>query len=220
MCTHRVVHLAAAGAAGRLAWESAGRAPSYVDAARRVRRCRWQDQPALCGPRGASTEDARGGQPGPWRRSELLCDGDPRPLRIPARERRTSARACATCSSSVRACARTSCTSSLVLLRRRGIAARYVSGYLWAAPVARATGPTRWRSIRTRGSRRCCPGTNGTRRAGVGPAPIPRTAAWRARRHVKIGHGALLRGHHRRSRASSMGGAKSELTGGRDDVPA
>ena len=44
---------------------------------------------------------------------------------------------------------------ALVLLRRDGIAARYVSGYLWAAPED--GGGLASRSTPTRGSRRCCP---------------------------------------------------------------
>ena len=49
---------------------------------------------------------------------------------------------------------------ALLLLRRHGIGARYVSGYLWAPPAATRT-PPRPRSRPTRGSRRCCPGPNG-----------------------------------------------------------
>ena len=77
---------------------------------------------------------------------------------------------------------------SLVLLRRQGIAARYVSGYLWAAPAGRRRW-TRSRSTRTPGSRRCCraPTARGEP-VWVGADPTNR-AARRPRRHVKIGHG-------------------------------
>ena len=68
---------------------------------------------------------------------------------------------------------------SLILLRRHGIAARYVSGYLFAAPDKTAA-PTPWRSTRTPGSRR----SSRRRTAAVpsGWAPTPRTAPLPARR--------------------------------------
>ena len=73
-----------------------------------------------------------------------------------------------------------------MLLRRQGIAARYVSGYLWAAP--QDGGRTRSRSTRTPGSRRCCPGTDGRGEpVWVGADPTNRRLA--SETHVKIGHG-------------------------------
>ena len=79
---------------------------------------------------------------------------------------------------------------ALMLLRRHGIAARYVSGYLWAAP--REGARTRWRSRPTRGSRRWClaPAARGEP-VWVGADPTNRRLAGET--HVKIGHGRALR---------------------------
>jgi transglutaminase-like putative cysteine protease len=97
---------------------------------------------------------------------------------------------------------------SLVLLRRRGIAARYVSGYLWAAPDGDGTDSLEvdthaWLEA-------LLPGTNGRGEpVWVSADPTNRTLA--GERHVKIGHGRFyadvppVKGLY-------MGGARSELT--------
>ena len=65
----------------------------------------------------------------------------------------------------------------LMVLREVGIAARYVSGYLFAGP--RTAGRTRLRCRPTPGSRRSCPTET---RGRVGSRSTPRTGAGRARR--------------------------------------
>ena len=106
---------------------------------------------------------------------------------------------------------------ALLLLRRHGIGARYVSGYLWA-PRRRRT-RRRPRSRRTPGSRRCCPPRPGSR--WVAADPTNRTLG--GENHVKIGHGRHypdvppIKGVYR-------GGADSELSASvrmtRGDAPA
>jgi transglutaminase-like putative cysteine protease len=97
---------------------------------------------------------------------------------------------------------------SLLLLRRRGIAARYVSGYLWAAPEGEGTDSVEvdthaWLEA-------LLPGTDGRGEpVWVSADPTNRTLA--GERHVKIGHGRFyadvppVKGLY-------IGGAHSELT--------
>ena len=86
---------------------------------------------------------------------------------------------------------------ALLLLRRHGIGARYVSGYLWAP--SEATRPPR-RSRRTPGSRRCCP----ARTASPGSASIPPTARSAASPTSRSATAATTP-TSRRSRASTAG---------------
>ena len=72
---------------------------------------------------------------------------------------------------------------ALLLLRRHGIGARYVSGYLWAPPEGDESAPPRSRP--TPGSRRCCPARTGL--TWVAADPTNRTLGGES--HVKIGHG-------------------------------
>ena len=74
----------------------------------------------------------------------------------------------------------------LCVLRHHGIAARYVSGYLFAAPGRRRR-RSRSRSTPTPGSRRCCPVAGGGEPVWVGADPTNRGLAGET--HVKIGHG-------------------------------
>ena len=137
----------------------------------------WQDQPRSAASTTCTTaREAR--QPAGDPRHAVRAG--PRPLRVPAAARPTSARPSQTCSKPARACARTSCTSSLVLLRRRGIAARYVSGYLWSAPRGRGRGLRRGRHARV-ARRRYCRAPAGAA-SQCGSAPTRPTAASRARR--------------------------------------
>ena len=96
---------------------------------------------------------------------------------------------------------------SLVLLRRRGIAARYVSGYLWAAPEDDGTDSLEvdthaWLEA-------LLPGTNGKGEPVWVPAD-PTNRRFAGETHVKIGHGRFysdvppVKGLY-------MGGASSEL---------
>ena len=64
-----------------------------------------------------------------------------------------------------------------MVLRSHGIGARYVSGYLFAAPATAA--PSRSRSRPTPGSRACSPTRTGS---GAGSASTPPTAGARAPR--------------------------------------
>jgi len=97
---------------------------------------------------------------------------------------------------------------SLVLLRRRGIAARYVSGYLWAAPEDHGTDSVEvdthaWLEA-------LLPGSNG-RGEPVWVSADPTNRRLAGETHVKIGHGRFyadvppVKGLY-------MGGAHSELT--------
>ncbi len=110
------------------AWESLT-SPAYVDAAGEFA-LPWQDQPALTGLE--SLHDALAAD-SPLETLELLCELVPdrfeyRPgaTYVGSSVRDLLELGAGVCQDFVHL--------SLVLLRRRGIAARYVSGYLWAAP--------------------------------------------------------------------------------------
>ena len=105
---------------------------------------------------------------------------------------------------------------SLVLLRRRGIAARYVSGYLWAAPEDDGADSVEvdthaWLEA-------LLPGTDG-RGEPVWVSADPTNRRLAAETHVKIGHGRFysdvppVKGLY-------MGGANSAAERGGDDVAA
>jgi transglutaminase-like putative cysteine protease len=109
-------------------WESL-LSPAYVDAAGEFA-LPWQDQPLLTGLE--SLHDALGAE-SPLETLELLCELVPdrfeyRPgaTYVGSTVRDLLEMGAGVCQDFVHL--------SLVLLRRRGIAARYVSGYLWAAP--------------------------------------------------------------------------------------
>ena len=109
-------------------WEDL-ESPAYVDAAGEFA-LPWQDQPAVAGIDGLS--DALEAD-SPLETLELLCD------LIPDRfEYRPGATYVGSTVEDLLEQGAGVCQDfvhlSLVLLRRRGIAARYVSGYLWAAP--------------------------------------------------------------------------------------
>ena len=98
---------------------------------------------------------------------------------------------------------------SLVLLRRRGIAARYVSGYLWAAPEDGGRGLAGGRHARVAGGAAARAPTDTGEPVWVGADPTNRRLAGET--HVKIGHGRFyadvppVKGLY-------LGGAASELT--------
>ena len=75
---------------------------------------------------------------------------------------------------------------ALILLRRHGIAARYVSGYLWAAPDGRRRRLGRGRHARVARGAAARPGGRGEP-VWVGVDPTNRRLAGET--HVKIGHG-------------------------------
>jgi transglutaminase-like putative cysteine protease len=97
---------------------------------------------------------------------------------------------------------------SLVLLRRRGIAARYVSGYLWAAPEDHGTDSV---EVETHAwLEALLPGSDG-RGEPVWVSADPTNRRLAGETHVKIGHGRFyadvppVKGLY-------MGGAHSDLT--------
>jgi transglutaminase-like putative cysteine protease len=109
-------------------WESL-RSPAYLDAAGEFA-LPWQDQPAI---EGLSGLEAELGTETPLQTLRTLCE------LIPDRfEYRPGATYVGSTVRDLLAAGAGVCQDfvhlSLVLLRRRGIAARYVSGYLWAAP--------------------------------------------------------------------------------------
>jgi transglutaminase-like putative cysteine protease len=176
---------------------------AYVDAAGEFA-LRWQDQPALAG---LEELEASIEADTPLRTLERLCEA------IPERfEYRTGVtyvgsgiedlleQGAGVCQDFVHA--------SLVLLRRRGIAARYVSGYLWAAPDdhdgdSLVLDTHAWLEA-------LLPGDDaGGEPVWVGADPTNRKLADDT--HVKIGHGRFyadvppVKGLY-------MGGANSELS--------
>jgi transglutaminase-like putative cysteine protease len=177
--------------------------PSYIDAAGEFA-LPWHDQPALTGL--DSLHEALESD-SPLETLELLCELVPdrfeyRPgaTYVGSSVRDLLDMGAGVCQDFVHL--------SLLLLRRRGIAARYVSGYLWAAPDGEGTDSVEvdthaWLEA-------LLPGTNGRGEpVWVSADPTNRTLA--GERHVKIGHGRFyadvppVKGLY-------MGGAHSELT--------
>ena len=103
-----------------------------------------------------------------------------------ARARPTSARRSRTCSTPAPASARTSSTSALVLLRRHGIAARYVSGYLWAAPQDGGSDSV---EVETHAWLEALLPGGGQRGEPVWVGADPTNRRLAGETHVKIGHG-------------------------------
>jgi transglutaminase-like putative cysteine protease len=177
--------------------------PSYVDAAGEFA-LPWQDQPALAG---LESLDEALESDSPLETLEQLCE------LIPDRfEYRPGATYVGSSIRDLLDLGAGVCQDfvhlSLVLLRRRGIAARYVSGYLWAAPEDHGTDSVEvdthaWLEA-------LLPGSDG-RGEPVWVSADPTNRRLAGETHVKIGHGRFysdvppVKGLY-------MGGALSELT--------
>ncbi len=187
-------------------WESL-QSPAYVDAAGEFA-LPWHDQPALAG---LESLDQALSCDSPLETLELLCD------LIPDRfEYRPGATYVGSSVRDLLDLGAGVCQDfvhlSLVLLRRRGIAARYVSGYLWAAPEDQGTDSVEvdthaWLEA-------LLPSSDGRGEpVWVGADPTNRRLAGET--HVKIGHGRFyadippVKGLFRGPPAT---GAESELT--------
>lgn len=182
-------------------WESLA-SPAYIDAAGEFA-LPWQDQPEIAGLQDlheALEADS------PLETLELLCE------LIPDRfEYRPGATYVGSSIADLLELGAGVCQDfvhlSLVLLRRRGIAARYVSGYLWAAPEDHGTDSVEvdthaWLEA-------LLPGTDGHGEP-VWVSADPTNRRLVDETHVKIGHGRFysdvppVKGLY-------MGGASSEL---------
>lgn len=182
-------------------WECL-QSPAYIDAAGEFA-LPWQDQPEIQGLE--SLHEALAAE-SPLETLELLCE------LIPDRfEYRPGATYVGSSISDLLDLGAGVCQDfvhlSLVLLRRRGIAARYVSGYLWAAPEDHGTDSVEvdthaWLEA-------LLPGTDGHGEP-VWVSADPTNRRLVDETHVKIGHGRFysdvppVKGLY-------MGGANSEL---------
>lgn len=164
-------------------WESL-RSPSYLDAAGEFA-LPWQDQPAI---EGLAELEERLDAASPLEAVERLCEV------IPDRfEYRPGVTYVGSTVHDLLRAGAGVCQDfvhlSLVLLRRRGIAARYVSGYLWAAPKDGSSDSVEvdthaWLEVLLPGARN--EPTHGEP-VWVGADPTNRRLAGET--HVKIGHG-------------------------------
>jgi len=182
-------------------WEDL-QSSSYIDAAGEFA-LPWQDQPAVAGLE--SLHEALDAD-SPLETLELLCE------LVPDRfEYRPGATYVGSSVSHLLQMGAGVCQDfahvSLLLLRRRGIAARYVSGYLWAAPEDHGTDSLEvdthaWLEA-------LLPGTDGHGEP-VWVSADPTNRGLAGETHVKIGHGRFysdvppVKGLY-------MGGANSEL---------
>ncbi len=183
-------------------WDSLS-SPSYVDAAGEFA-LPWQDQPAIAGLQ-IMHEELEADTP--LETLERLCEMVPNRF-----EYRPGATYVGSTVEDLLEASAGVCQDfvhlSLVLLRRRGIAARYVSGYLWAAPEDEGTDSVEvdthaWLEA-------LLPGTDGHGEpVWVSADPTNRRLAGET--HVKIGHGRFysdvppVKGLY-------MGGVNSELS--------
>jgi transglutaminase-like putative cysteine protease len=185
-------------------WESL-QSPSYVDAAGEFA-LPWQDQPALAG---LDSLDEALDADSPLETLELLCN------LIPDRfEYRPGATYVGSSVRDLLELGAGVCQDfvhlSLVLLRRRGIAARYVSGYLWSARDSDGEGTDSVEVDTHAWLEALLPGTDG-RGEPVWVSADPTNRCLAGETHVKIGHGRFysdippVKGLY-------MGGAQSDLT--------
>jgi len=183
-------------------WESLT-SLAYVDAAGEFA-LPWQDQPALTGLESLHDALAAGS---PLETLELLCE------LIPDRfEYRPGATYVGSTVRDLLDAGAGVCQDfvhlSLVLLRRRGIAARYVSGYLWAAPEDHGTDSV---EVDTHAWLEALLPSSDGRGEPVWVSAGPTNRRLAGETHVKIGHGRFyadippVKGLY-------MGGAESELT--------
>jgi transglutaminase-like putative cysteine protease len=166
---------------GESLWESL-RTDAYLDAAGEFA-LPWEDQPTIANLQALEAELER--TPGPLAALRCLCD------LIPERfEYRRGATYVGSTVTDLLDAGAGVCQDfvhlSLILLRRRGIAARYVSGYLWAAPE---DGGTDSLEVDTHAwLEALLPGSGGRGEpVWVGADPTNRRLADET--HVKIGHG-------------------------------
>jgi transglutaminase-like putative cysteine protease len=182
-------------------WQSLG-SPAYVDAAGEFA-LPWQDQPAIAGL--GELHDALEAD-SPLETLELLCD------LIPDRfEYRPGVTYVGSQVDDLLQAGAGVCQDfvhlGLVLLRRRGIAARYVSGYLWAAPEDDGTDSLEVDTHAWLEALLPCSDGNGE---PVWVSADPTNRRLTGETHVKIGHGRFyadvppVKGLY-------MGGANSEL---------
>jgi len=183
-------------------WESV-RSASYIDAAGEFA-LPWQDQPTI--PALESLDEALD-TAAPLETLEVLC------ALIPDRfEYRPGATYVGSSIEDLLAMGAGVCQDfvhlSLVLLRRRGIAARYVSGYLWSAPEDDGTDSV---EVETHAwLEALLPGTDGHGEpVWVSADPTNRRLAGET--HVKIGHGRFY-ADVPPVKGLFMGGASSDLT--------
>jgi transglutaminase-like putative cysteine protease len=187
-------------------WESLLSA-AYIDAAGEFA-LPWHDQPALTG---LESLDEALASDSPLETLELLCE------LIPDRfEYRPGATYVGSSVRDLLELGAGVCQDfvhlSLVLLRRRGIAARYVSGYLWAAPEADREGDgTDSVEVETHAWLEALLPSSDGRGEPVWVSADPTNRRLAGETHVKIGHGRFyadvppVKGLY-------MGGALSELT--------
>jgi transglutaminase-like putative cysteine protease len=183
-------------------WESL-RTPAYTDAAGEFT-LPWQDQPAIDGLEWlheAIQADS------PLGTLELLCDVIPDSF-----EYRPGATYVGSTVSDLVSMGAGVCQDfahlALVLLRRRGIAARYVSGYLWATPTddvadSMEVDTHAWLEA-------LLPSSNGNGEP-VWVSADPTNRSLGGETHVKIGHGRFY-SDVSPVKGLYMGGASSELT--------
>jgi transglutaminase-like putative cysteine protease len=184
------------------AWASLG-TPAYLDAAGEFA-LPWQDQPQI---EGLGELEAALGQDTPLQALRTLCELVPRRF-----EYRPGATYVQSDIADLLRAGAGVCQDfvhlSLVLLRRRGIAARYVSGYLWAAPEDDGADSLEvdthaWLEA-------LMPGDGGPRGEPIWISADPTNRRLAGETHVKIGHGRFysdvppVKGLY-------MGGASSEL---------
>jgi transglutaminase-like putative cysteine protease len=183
-------------------WESL-HSSAYIDAAGEFA-LPWQDQPAV---RGLETLEAELDGDAPLQTLKRLCE------LVPDRfEYRPGATYVGSTVEDLLEMGAGVCQDfahlSLILLRRRGIAARYVSGYLWAAPEEGGSDSV---EVETHAwIEALLPGTDG-RGEPVWVSADPTNRRLADETHVKIGHGRFyadvppVKGLY-------LGGATSDLT--------
>jgi transglutaminase-like putative cysteine protease len=187
------------------AWDSLA-SPAYVDAAGEFA-LPWQDQPALTGLE--SLHDALAAD-SPLETLELLCELVPdrfeyRPgaTYVGSSVRDLLELGAGVCQDFVHL--------SLVLLRRRGIAARYVSGYLWAAPeTAPEDDGADSVEVDTHAWLEALLPSNDGHGEPVWVSADPTNRRLTGETHVKIGHGRFY-SDVSPVKGLYMGGANSEL---------